>query len=57
MEPPLEGKSINPGKGEIIAFDQSLKQTQRDEIDEANNYDMEYNISDWNVYHKIRNHV
>jgi len=48
MEPPSEGKSIGPGKGKVIAFDQIPKQIERDEIDEAYNYDMEYNVSDLN---------
>ena len=48
MEPPSEGKSISPGQGKIIAFDQIQKQIERDEIDEAYNCDMEYNVSDWN---------
>ena len=48
IRPPSAGKSISIGKGKIIAFDQIPKQFERDEIDEAYNYDMEYNVSDWN---------
>ena len=39
MEAPLEGKEVRPGKGKIIAFENILKQIEKDELDEAHGYE------------------